>query len=41
VKSHNEGKERKPTLMVGSQILSVPSEDQLKAAIESENKAEK
>jgi mycoredoxin len=41
VKSHNEGKERKPTLMVGSQILSVPSEDQLKAAIESENKAKK
>ena len=36
VKSQNEGKERKPTLLVGSRVLSVPSEDELKAALASE-----
>ena len=36
VKSQNDGKERKPTLVVGSQILSVPSENELAAALESE-----
>ena len=36
VKSQNEGKERKPTLIIGSRILSVPSENELKAALESE-----
>ncbi len=41
VKSQNEGKVRKPTLIIGSQILSVPSEDELKTALESEDKAEK
>jgi glutaredoxin len=41
VKSQNDGKERKPTLLVGSQVLSVPSQDELKAALESEGNAEK
>ena len=41
VKSQNEGKERKPTLLVGSRVLSVPSEDGLKAALESEVKTGK
>jgi glutaredoxin len=41
VKSQNEGKERKPTLLIGSQVLSVPSEDELKTALESVDKAEK
>ena len=36
IKSQNEGKERKPTLLVGSRVLSVPSEDELKAALASE-----
>lgn len=36
VKSQNEGKERKPTLLVGSRVLSVPSEDELEAALASE-----
>jgi mycoredoxin len=36
VKSQNEGKERKPTLIVGSRVLSVPSESELKAALETE-----
>ena len=36
VKAQNEGKERKPTLLVGSQILSVPSEEELEAALKSE-----
>ena len=40
VKSQNDGKERKPTLLIGSQILSVPSEDELKAALESEMNAD-
>lgn len=39
VKSQNDGKERKPTLLVGSRVLSVPSESELKAALESEDKA--
>jgi glutaredoxin len=33
VKSQNEGKERKPTLMVGSSILSVPSNGELETAL--------
>jgi mycoredoxin len=41
VKSQNEGKERKPTLLIGSQVLSVPSQSELEAALESERKAEK
>lgn len=41
VKSQNEGKERKPTLIVGSQILSVPSEGELKAALEAATEAKK
>ena len=36
VKSQNDGKERKPTLLVGSQVLSVPSEGELEAALKSE-----
>ena len=36
IKSQNEGKERKPTLLIGSRVLSVPSEDELKAALASE-----
>jgi mycoredoxin len=41
VKSQNEGKERKPTLIIGSRVLSVPSEGELKAALESEVEAVK
>jgi mycoredoxin len=41
VKSQNEGKERKPTLIVGSRVLSVPSESELKAALESGIEADK
>lgn len=41
VKSQNEGKERKPTLLIGSRVLSVPSQDQLQAALASEVKANK
>jgi glutaredoxin len=41
VKSQNDGKERKPTVLVGSQVLSVPSEIELKAALESESEANK
>ena len=33
VKDHNEGKERKPTVDVGGQILSVPSEHDLTGAL--------
>jgi mycoredoxin len=33
VKDHNEGKERKPTVDVGGQILSVPSEHELTSAL--------
>ena len=36
VKSQNDGKERKPTLLVGSRVLSVPSQSELEAALESE-----
>jgi thioredoxin reductase (NADPH) len=36
VKSQNEGKERKPTLVVGSRVLSVPSDEELEAALKSE-----
>jgi mycoredoxin len=41
VKSQNGGKERKPTLLIGSQVLSVPSEGEVKAALESEIEADK
>ena len=41
VKSQNEGKERKPTLIIGSRVLSVPSEDELDAALKSEIEARK
>jgi mycoredoxin len=30
VKEQNDGKERKPTLKVGKQVLSVPSEEELR-----------
>lgn len=33
VKEQNDGKERKPTLKLGEQVLSVPSEEELKAAL--------
>ena len=33
VRGHNEGKERKPTLDVAGQILSVPTEHELTAAL--------
>lgn len=33
VKQHNDGKERKPTVDVGGQILSVPSEHDLTGAL--------
>lgn len=36
VKSQNDGKERIPTLLVGSQVLSVPSESELEAALASQ-----
>lgn len=36
VKSQNQGKEMKPTLVVGASVLSVPDERQLKAALERE-----
>jgi glutaredoxin len=36
VKSQNEGKERKPTLLVGSNVLSVPNESDLEAALRQE-----
>ena len=39
VKSQNNGKELKPTLLVGSRVLSVPSESELKAALASEVEA--
>lgn len=34
VKAQNDGKERKPTILIGSKILSVPSESELKAAVQ-------
>jgi glutaredoxin len=33
VKEQNEGKERKPTIIVGEQVLSVPSDQQLESAL--------
>ena len=33
VKQHNEGKERKPTLKVGEQVLSTPSNQELESAL--------
>jgi mycoredoxin len=33
VKEQNDGKERKPTLKVGQQVLSVPSEKELETAL--------
>ena len=33
VKEQNDGKERKPTLKVGEQVLSVPDEEELKSAL--------
>jgi mycoredoxin len=33
VKEQNGGKERKPTLKVGKQVLSVPSDEELKSAL--------
>lgn len=33
VKEQNDGKERKPTLKVGEQVLSVPSERELESAL--------
>jgi mycoredoxin len=33
VKEQNDGKERKPTLQVGEQVLSVPSEKELETAL--------
>ncbi len=36
VKQQNDGKERKPTVKVGEQILSVPSDQELESALRSE-----
>lgn len=36
VKSQNEGKERKPTIKVGDQVLKVPSEGELNSALKHE-----
>jgi glutaredoxin len=33
VKEQNEGKERKPTIKVGAQVLSVPSNQELESAL--------
>lgn len=33
VKEQNEGKERKPTIKVGQQVLSVPSNQELESAL--------
>ena len=33
VKEQNDGKERKPTVKVGQQVLSVPSDEELKSAL--------
>jgi mycoredoxin len=33
VKEQNDGRERKPTLKVGEQVLSVPNEEELKSAL--------
>ena len=34
VKQQNDGKERKPTVVVGEQVLSVPSEQELESALQ-------
>lgn len=36
VKEQNEGKERKPTLKVGEQVLSVPGAQELEGALQAE-----
>lgn len=36
VKAQNDGKERKPTLLIGERVLSVPSEGELETALRSE-----
>ena len=36
VKSKNDGKERKPTLIVGEKILSVPNENELDSVLKQE-----
>jgi mycoredoxin len=36
VKEQNDGKERKPTVKVGRQVLSVPSDAELKSALREE-----
>ena len=36
VKSQNDGKERKPTLLIGLKVLCVPTESQLEAALKTE-----
>jgi glutaredoxin len=36
VKAQNEGKERKPTILVGSRVLAVPKQDELEAALAEE-----
>ena len=36
VKQQNDGKERKPTVVVGEQVLSVPSEQELESALRDE-----
>jgi mycoredoxin len=33
VKEQNDGRERKPTLKLGGQVLSVPNEEELKSAL--------
>ena len=39
VKEQNDGKERKPTLKVGEQVLSVPTNEELKSALRENNLA--
>ncbi|HEY8559051.1 MAG TPA: glutaredoxin family protein [Pyrinomonadaceae bacterium] len=41
VKTQNDGKEIKPTLLVGKRVLSAPSEEELNTALESEGVAGK
>jgi len=36
VKQQNDGKERKPTVKVGEQVLSVPSDQELESALRDE-----
>ncbi|MGA9998181.1 MAG: glutaredoxin family protein [Pyrinomonadaceae bacterium] len=35
VKQQNNGKEQKPTILVGDQVLSVPSDEELEKAVSS------